>query len=171
MDYEIIPLAVTKVEWSIFVDVCQRILGVSPTRGLDATHLAIDDPAAYLACLNMRNEPLDSLRRGGLGSTWFGHFSITFAMVLDTDGVIQLCNTGLCYTWKKGLKRDQYLSLVTGTMDQWYAAILGTDETSDYTLRFIMNTVLARFQQAGFREVFSRFSKQTLSDGTFILKS
>lgn len=171
MDYEIIPLAITQPEWCIFIDVCQRVLGYSPTRGLDACHLDIKDPAAYLACLNMANEPLDSLRRGGLGSSWFEHFSITFAMLLDVEGMSHIANTPLHYYWRSGKRRDELLVIVTGNMDEWYRAILGgCQESADYELRWIMNRALNRLEQAGFREVFSRFKKTKLLDDTFIIK-
>jgi hypothetical protein len=165
MDYEIYPLAITQVEWSIFIDTCQRVLGISPTRGIDACHLDLKDPASYLACLNMENKPLDALRARG---SWFQHFSITFVMVLDVEGVLQLANTPLHFYWKHG-KRRELLTVVSGNMDEWYRAIV--DGTGTYELRLIMNLVLARLEQAGFREIFSSFQKQTLTDGTFILKS
>lgn len=169
MDYEIYPMAITQPEWSIFIDTCQKVLGISPTRGIDACHLDPKDPASYLACLDMENKPLAALRKRG---AWFVHFHITFIMVLDTHGLVQLMNTSLHFSSKEGKRCDELLVIVSGNMDEWYQSILNaSDNASDYALRWIMNRVLARLEQAGFREIFSDLKKYQLPDGTFILKS
>lgn len=92
-------------------------------------------------------------------------------MVLDVDGILELINTQLHYQFKRGNRR-QSLAIVTGNMGEWYSSVLtGCRDDASYELRLIMNIVLARLEQAGFREIFSRFKKQNLQDGTFILKS
>ena len=57
MTYEILPLSITNVEWRIFVDMCQKHLGYSPTRGLDIEGLDMKDPSSYLGCLDFNNTP------------------------------------------------------------------------------------------------------------------
>lgn len=169
MDYEIYPLAITQVEWRVFIDVCQRVLGYSPTRGLDATHLDIKDPAAFLGSFDMDNEPLKALRdQTNLGHQ---HFSISFLAVVDLEGVVALFNTSLKLYAKTGL-RKKIIVIITGSMDQWYQSVVkGCREEASYELRWLMNRALARFEQAGFREIFSHFKKQKLADDTFILKT
>jgi len=168
MDYEIYPLAISKAEWSIFIDVCQRYLGYSPTRGVDGCHLEIDDPAAFLGSLNMENDPLETLR---LGSGVFEHFSITFLAVLDEEAVCLMTRTPLKVYWKADSKRKNFITLLSGTMDEWYRAILaGCTTSANPILRWVMNHVIAHFERVGFREIFSRFKKQQLQDGTFVLK-
>jgi len=169
MDYEIYPLAITHVEWSIFTDVCQRVIGVSPTRGIDASHLKLKDPAAFLGSFDTQNEPLIALRDSF--NPGHKHFSISFIMVLDTEGVIALQNTGLELFTREG-KRRQILAIATGSMDEWHRAVCyGCREIASLELRFIMNHVVARFEQAGFREIFSHLKKHKLHDQTFVLRS
>jgi hypothetical protein len=169
MDYEVYPLAITHVEWSIFIDVCQRVTGESPTRGLDASHLNIKDPAAFLGSFDAENKPVEALRDPY--NVGHRHFSISFIMVLDAEGVIALHGTGLSLYTKAGQRR-QTLVIATGSMDQWHRAVInGCREAASYELRWIMNQVVARFEQAGFREVFSHLKKQQQRDSTFILRS
>lgn len=169
MDYEILPLAITQVEWRVFIDVCQRVLGASPTRGIDASHLEIKDPAAYLGSLDMENKPLSALRDPF--NAGHSHYSISFIMVLDAEGVQSLFGTGLSLFTKEGNRR-QCVVIATGTMAAWHNAVLsGCRIQASYELRFIMNCVAARFEQAGFREVFSHLKKNQIQDGTFIFKS
>lgn len=146
---------------------CQRVLGYSPTRGLDACHLDIKDPAAFLACLDMDNNPLAALRKRGNS---FGHYSISFIMVIDLEGLVAMFNSKVKLFYKKG-QRD-IVVITTGTMDEWYQSIrCGCADDASYELRWIMNSVLARLEQAGFREIFSHLSKHNLQDGTFILRA
>lgn len=169
MDYEVYPLAVTHVEWSIFIDVCQRVIGESPTRGIDASHLTLKDPASFLGSFDTENKPIEALRDpfnpGHL------HFNISFIMVLDAEGVNSLHGTGLSLFTKEGQRRKT-LVIATGSMDRWYRAVKnGCREKAPYELRWIMNQVIARFEQAGFREVFSHLKKHKLHDETFVLRS
>jgi len=169
MDYEILPLAITKVEWRVFIDVCQRILGVSPTRGIDASHLEVSDPASFLGAFDMENDPLNALR--DTFNPGHEHFNISFIMVLDDAGIGALYRTGLKVFVKDGQRRKS-VAIVSGSMDAWYKAIrLGCRDEVVYELRWIMNRVLVRFEQAGFREVFSDFRKQQRTDDTFTLRS
>lgn len=165
---EILPLAITQVEWTIFIDICQRVLGYSPTRGVDSTHLDIKDPASYLGSIDMKNEPLKALRE--VGPT-FAHFSVSFIAILDSDTLIEVAaQTNLNIYAKRG--RKEYVAILSATMDIWHQTILHIcSEKVDYSLREMGNIILARFEQASFREIFSKYTKKSLPDGTFTLRS
>lgn len=166
MDYELYPLAVTQVEWSVFIETCKRILGNSPTRGLDASNIDIKDPAAYLGCLSMENDPLADFRSRPPA---FRHFNISFIAVLDEESLLLLNSTDLTITAKKG--RRDFVVILSANMDVWYRTILyGCQADRDYPIRAIMCIVLAHLQRAGFRNIFTHLVKQPLQDGTFILK-
>ena len=166
MDYEIYPLAITQVEWSVFVDVCKRILGISPTRGLDACGLDIKDPAAYLGCLNLDNDPLAAFR---CRDPAFRHFNISFIAVLDEESLLLLNSTDLTVTSKKG--RRDFVVILSANMDTWYRTIrYACRPERDYAIRAVMCIILALLQSAGFRHIFSDLSKTPLQDGTFTLK-
>ena len=166
MDYEIYPLSITQVEWGTFVNVCRDHLGYSPTRGIDACHLDLKDPAAYLGCLDMENHPLVSLRHEG---PQHDHVSMSFIMVLDDEGLLLVVGTPLKVLYKTHHRR--HVAIVTGTMEQWKRTIVYACRVdAPRERRLIMNQVLRYFEQGGFREVFSTYSKHEQVDGTFILK-
>jgi hypothetical protein len=169
VDYEIYPLAITQGNWSVFIDTCQRILGHSPTRGIDLCHLEVGDPAAFLGSLTMENTPLETLREGG---GVFAHFMSSFLLVADSLAVCELARTCLRMWWQKGRRRDEHIIVVSGTMAEWKDAILqGCRTDAEIELRWIMNHVVMQFEQTGLREVFNGYRKKQLLDETFILES
>lgn len=161
------PLALTQVEWRVFIDTCQQVLGTSPTRGLDAVGMSVKEAAAYLGCLDLENKPLEALRNLGPSSR---HFHISFLAVLDDDCLIQLHNTELTITAKQ-LRRES-LAIVSGTADVWHRTIVhGCTQSADINLRKMMNLVLAFLERGGFHELFTSLTKVNLPDSTFILRA
>ena len=160
VDYEIYPLAYTQVDWRIFIDTCQSVLGVSPSRGIDNSYIDIKDPAAYLGSLDLENDPLNGLRNHNCAE----HFSMTFILKTDQEGLLALQRYTTLTVHSKEASKTSYLAIVTGTMADWVSAITRCEEP--YPLRWIMTRVHAYLQQSGFRELFSEFKKRDLGDGT-----
>jgi hypothetical protein len=48
---EVIPLAVPNLDWNALIQTSMRVLGRSPTRGLDAAEQRIGDYRAYVVAL------------------------------------------------------------------------------------------------------------------------
>jgi hypothetical protein len=163
---EIFPLGVTQIEWSILIRLCQDVLGYSPTRGIDSCHLTLQDAAAPLALLDCNNKPLEALRNPG---GHFHHMHVSFIGRLDDAEVAELAGqTDIKLHTKEG--RREWLVIMTASMNTWREEILRHSvRQSSPSLRAIMNHVLKLFEQAGFREIFSNYSKQHLTDETFIL--
>lgn len=152
----------------MFIGLCQENFSFSPTRGIDACHLKMEDPAAFLGSMDMENKPLEALRDELHPA--HQHFSISFIALLDEEACLQLLTTDLKVLHKK--QRRHNICIITGTMAQWFGAItVGCRESSEHELRWIMNRILAHLERAGFGELFSRFKKQQLYDETFILKT
>ena len=166
MEFEIQPLAITQVEWRIFIDMCQKHLGYSPTRGLDSEGLDVKDPSSYLGCLDFNNRPTQHLQEG---SGAFRHFHISFVAALDEQMITEIASqTGLRICAKKGKRK--LLTILTGSMDEWYSAVMECcSPKQDYELRSLFNNVLESFNRIGARHVFSSVHRQELPDGTFIV--
>lgn len=163
MSYEIQPLAITGVQWPILIEMCQKHLGYSPTRGLDEEGFDIKDPSSYLASLDFNNTPTKHLReRSGA----FRHFHISFIAVLDDQMITDLASeTSLRICAKRGKRK--LLAILTGSMDEWYNSILHCcSESSDTEIRTLFNNVLDCFDRIGARHIFSSLHRQELSDGT-----
>jgi hypothetical protein len=169
------PLAITQAHFPTLIKVCQDELGYSPTRGLDVIGINTDSPSAYLACIGLDNKPLDQLRTGHNRHTAWKHASVSFIAITKAKLVIQL--TSICgfHVLPKGIPdSDDYLIIITGNMCQWREGIIKGCRFKDRLykdLRVMMNYCLVYLQEAGFREIWHDCEKQSLEDGTFILKS
>lgn len=146
---EVFPLAVTQGDLQTLIRVCKDVLGISPTRGLDKSHLSKTDPAAFLSVLKMDNQPLDALRHK---STIWDHFSISFIAVTDAEMLVELQNeTSLKVFSRKG--RKQYVTILSGTVADWHDACCLTSGSPE--LKELLNKILGYLKRVGFREVFT----------------
>ena len=170
MDYKIVPLAYTYPDWATFIKVCQDHLGYSPTRGLDNQGMQPKDPASFLACLTMDNQPLDNLRHGFNKNYTFRHVMFSFLAVLDKRGLDALYYNTDLEIFDRFYDDGECIVIISGNMAQWYQAILrGCREVSPKAIRQIMNQCFNFFRQTGYRELWTSFSERELEDGTFIL--
>lgn len=164
MDYKVEPLAIPQVNWQAFIDVAQPVIGESPTRGIDASPLDLRDAAAFLGLLNFENKPIENLRHP---NSSYKHYATSFICQVDEVVLIQLqSQTSLKVLAREG--RRKYVAILTGSMDEWVDAILNAcTKTSPSELRGLLNQVVIHFERAGFREIFNRYRKLGLADGTF----
>lgn len=147
---DVFPVAVTHGDLQTLIRVCKDVLGESPTRGLDRSHINKTDPAAFLSVLKMDNEPLNALRHK---STIWDHFGVSFIAVLDIDLLIELQNeTSLKIYSRKG--RKEYVAILSGTITEWHDACCLTSNMSP-EFRELLNIILGHLKRVGFREVFA----------------
>ena len=167
---EVFPLATTQVDWKTFVDVSERLLGYSPTRGLDTVGLDLKDAAAYLACLDFDNEPLKQLRTGMLRGQTFNHVFFSFLVVCDDNLRDDIWTLGLDVT-SKDIRRGEYILIVSGTIEKWHDVTIKFLSTQDNKwLRVFLNLCVAFFKQTGYRYVWDRYTQVQQQDQTFLLK-
>lgn len=146
---DVFPLAVTQGDLQTLIRVCSDVLGESPTRGLDKSHLNKTDPAAFLSVLRMDNQPLDALRHK---STIWDHFSISFIAVVDSDILIEVQNeTALKVFSRKG--RKQYVAILSGTITEWHDACCLTSVSPE--VLELLTTIRGYLKRVGFREIFN----------------
>lgn len=166
---QVYPIAVTQGDLTTLIRVCEDVLGYSPTRALDQSHIDNKDPAAFLSVLPLDNEPLNTLRYGRHRSNILSHFSVSFLAVLDSEALVDLQTlTSLKVHTRRG--RKQHVSIISGTLDEWYDSLIATcRECVDKETRQLFNAIVAHLERVGFREVLSTLKKQKLRDGTFII--
>lgn len=162
-------LSVTQVNWKEFINAAHEAVGYSPTRGLDAclspTHR---DPAAFVACLDLQNKPLEALRHGrerGL----FCHYFMSFICVIDEATIRHINEQTRLATWSTSIQRGQFFTVLSGTMDQWHDAIVtGCRIEVPWEFRSTMNSIYNIIVNAGFKEAFP-YKKIENQDRTFSL--
>lgn len=114
---EIYPLITPNLYWPIFQSSCKKVLGDSPTRGLDESYINIKDPAAVLACLNMDNKPLETLREYSLA---WEHYYLGF-LVIGPLPIEVITHTELFITIKES--NHKVINIISGRLSQWFRAI------------------------------------------------
>ena len=167
MNYEIHLLSITQADWLTFIKVCQDVLGYSPSRGLDACKLDPANPASYLASLNMKNTPLESLRED---RQILEHFMASFLCILD-DEVIKAIATHTRLRMIEKVARKESAVILSGTMAEWLDAVIaGSKEDTDFDFRWVMNAIMVHLERAGFKEILHNWDKHFLQDKTFKLR-
>ena len=168
------PLAITQVNWPVFIKTCQDVLDYSPTRGLDNSGIKPDAPCAFLACIGIDNDPLNQLRFGHITGKGWKHIHASFIAVISLKTLSQISNlSDLTVTIKKTDDNGDYLIIVSGDIRQWRDTVIKGCRLHDKQhkqLRELMNYCLVYFQESGFREVWHDCEKIGLEDGTFVVR-
>jgi hypothetical protein len=157
-------------DWKIFIKICQEELGYSPTRGLDNEHIPTDSPSAFLASLDMSNDPLQSLR---MENRAWNHFHASFIAVGTEYFLLEVAvNTNLCLLYKgtQYVNNKTVLVILTGSILDWHNAIVKLcQKNKSEETRAIMNHCLVHLQESGFRDIWREYDKIQLDDGTLTL--
>ena len=161
---EIYPIALTTVNWPLFINKCQTTLGYSPTKGLDNTGIPIKDPAAYLACFNLENKPLESLR--SLVSIANHHFMISFLIIGYVPKEFYIYGHLKYY---EKIVNHKCITILSGTIYEWLQTIEYIQHL-DIEIRKILNEIVNILSSTWLKEIFSIYERITYSDGSYILK-
>lgn len=170
MNYDLIPIAMTRVAWGDYIKFVEKYLGYSPTRGLDDFNIKVTEPKAYLATLDLQNQPNKQL--SNYDATW-EHVHYSFMLKISRSLVLSfmLAAPRCKIVYYSIPDSDDMLLLLSGSMGEWYETlILGCRDLVKSKIRIIYNHILQYFEQAGFKSIWSDFEKHTQVDNTFILK-
>ena len=165
MNIDIIPVAITQINWQSYIKICQDELDVHPQRSLDADGLNLS-PKAFIGSLSLDEKPKINLAYPN--STW-NHVSASFVITADDDPeLIILSNLGVHITIKYH-RRSNFI-VASGTMFEWYNAIMhGCKPHQPKIIRYTMNLIQMYFANHDFQELWGDCSRSTLTDGTFTL--
>ena len=168
MNFEIHPIAFTYPDWTEYIRLCQENMGFSPTRGLDVDGLDPKMPNAFLATLDLKNQPLKSLREGYVTNPAFRHVSFTFLCIVDKDVMQFFQPLGLEVMHYEKNRRN--MLIVSGTMEQWSIAMLrACSPEADLEIRHIFNSIFDSFKLMGFRDIWYGCQERDNFDRTFTL--
>jgi len=161
-------LSLMQPNWRQFIDSVKEVLGYSPTRGLDAcAAITHRDPASWLACLDLRNEPLDAIRNGRQRGL-FQHYFISFMFCCEEDTLVKLNEMTTVATVTAKVRHD-YVVIASGTVQKWHDAVVsGCKIEVEWELRSITCGIYNLLLNMGFREAF-QYKKIDQRDGTFTL--
>lgn len=169
MEAQVSPLAMMQVDWTTYIKMCQDVLGYSPTRGLDECAIDPKSPAAYLATLDLENQPLEHLRNPE-DSQGFHHVFFSFIVeLISPEDIMAIKGGRLRVLNKRG--SSTYLAILSGSILDWYyQTIFGCTKKSSIGVRQVMNKCYEYLCLAGFKEVWSNYERIDLQDQTFYLR-
>lgn len=162
---KLFPLSTTYPDWQSFIKVVQEEFGYSPTRGLDGSIISPKDLSAFLSCLNLENNPVNSLRNR---NAYFWHVHMSIGMITDEFEIIikvgRLSNLKL--TTSKIEKK--YFTVITGNIAEVIDSIesLCQDKETKEVSNFLYNLLV----QSGYRECFDGYDKSQTRSGDIILR-
>lgn len=163
---EVYPLQIGTVDWEIYVKVCQQFLGESPTRGIDAAGVKLDNPIAFLKTLDFNNQPLNAISQEHL----YKHIFFSFIVITDLPTIAQISERG-CLSVAFVERRNNVLAIISGTLKDWkYSLVNYSSRTADMNVREVANVLYVMFEKAGFKEIWSEFIQTPERDGTFRLQ-
>lgn len=168
-DFKLYPLALTQPDWNLFTSKIKEATGKSPTEGISGTILDLDSPAAFLACLDLENQPFYHLQNP---KNTFNHYSVSFLCFSDKEFLAELClsfSSSLMIYYKE--YKDFNISIITTHMANWYKVIpQALKKESPLFIREFFHQILYHFEQMGFSKIWLKYDRLLLADGSIILK-
>lgn len=160
---EVIPMSVTTIDWTVFLNILKKIFNRSLTTNLDTKKLAVGDLSSFIMILggirNPNADPLILLREAG---PLLRHISAGFVVLgFNVDD--------LAYSTDLKIVKTEKLSVVSGNLEEWRTAIINCNKTVEQ--REFFNKCLSHFEKVGLGQLWSYYSKVDLNDATYKLES
>lgn len=94
----------------------------------------------------------------------------TFVIACDYETYMGLLNITKVTLFGNYVKHNNYFVLGTGTLADWYNTIVHTKYSCiTESVRKLLNKFILVFESEGLQMLFDRYSKHSLTDGTFML--
>lgn len=158
MDIEVVPAAITQVDYPTFLRLVKPI-------SLDEHLIEIQSLTGFLASIlpvTANKNPRNAIRNTNY---ILRHISISFYLKCDERDLIDLRH----YSKLVITQIQEELFLITGSLEDWKLTAIDMSNLSvTKKTRFIINCCVLYIEKAGLLEVFGNYSKQTLPDQTFI---
>jgi len=146
------------------------MFGYSLSAASDASHKQLSDSERFLSCLSAmkdQNAPV------GLLPHLLSH--VSFSILIGTDDrdlmdILECCSS-MSFTTAYTIIRGVQAAVITGTLLQWKTAVLaGCHETTDPSVRFLFNKILAQFEGANLSVWSDCTRRNHQEDNTLLLK-
>lgn len=163
---EVTPIAMTHVDWKTFNEVCQSSIGVRPTKGLDDVGIKLIEPAAFLASLNMQNNPLEVLRADPFLEQSFEHVTLSFFVRADEITFYKL--RMMTYL---SIMNISTVAVLSGTVRDWYhASLCCCLRSATVEVRDVLTKVVTILNQTKLCNIWSSHDIKKLEDGTIVIE-
>jgi hypothetical protein len=170
----VIPVILSNVNWTKYIDTAQELLGYKPTRGVDASTSKLSEFAKFTASLaefKLKTElnAKQTLRTPG---PWLDHTFYGFLVESTASTILGIAeSTDLALLSVQSNGKGMRAAIVSGTLKQWRdAVIVCCNATAMERVRRLFNQIKGMFDQIGLADVWFEFSHKSLPDKTFLLE-
>jgi hypothetical protein len=158
---KIVPVAVTQALWQNLIKFGEEYIKENPADGFATCHIKPNSPAAFPACLDWNNQPLNNLSKAHVDNSTCHHCYVSFAV---QGSFKQLRGLEVLHIWS-----DCYI--VSASIETWYELIVKKLTThGDTEQRRLLCHVLLHLEKLGFRDMFSKFEKNFYAEGLYNIK-
>ena len=163
------PLGITQINWNLYIKFTQNILGVSPTRGIDAAHIDLNHPSAFIATIPIGNKPHENL--ADKYNLALGLMSFSFIIKAELQASLKLARYTKELDAYPQIGDNDVLIILNGTLKDWIEVIRKCSRSSVCKeVRYIINCCYIYFKRGGFSRIWDKYDEITLKDGSIILE-
>lgn len=170
----VIPVILSNVNWTKYLDTAQELLGHYPARGVDASTSKLSDHAKFISSLaefKLKTElnAKHSLRTPG---PWLDHTFYGFLISTSNSAILSIAeSTDLAILSSQAVEKGIRAAIVSGTMKQWRdAVIVCCNATATERVRRLFNQIKGMFDSIGLSDIWFEYSLKNLPDKTFLLE-
>ncbi len=170
MSVSVVLVLQPSVDFTVLVDLLNRMLGYNPAKASDSNRLKQSDAEKLLSILSSMS---DRETVAGLQPTLLAHASFSVLIAADERDLLDIleCAAGMPFVKAETTVRGLYAAFITGTLAQWRDAVkTGATQKQDRTVRDCYCKIMGLFEQAGLASAWKDFTIEPLRDNTFILE-
>lgn len=162
----IIPITISKTDWTNFVRTSQKVLGYSPTRSLDSQNLLVNSPESFLSALGYFKNLEDDPRQ--IKSFTLKHVYISFLLEISESLYTDL----LEFSYKniyfiksnENKNKNRVILIATSNLEGWKNICVSFNETFEskqfaYHIYEVLRTI-------GYTNIFNEYYLSENIDGT-----
>ena len=154
------------MEWQVYIRTCKEVLGLDPSKAIDAAGLSTKKSSAFIASLGFTDNPRHYLKHARRS---LEHCSATFIGDLKTRDLLQLHCTHLSI-WSKEHPLG-HLVIASGNMAEWQQAVLmGCRNCTSVSYRKHMTEVYLALEATGYGIIWSDYKKEVINPDEIIFK-
>jgi hypothetical protein len=169
--FEIIPIALTGVNWPVYLATAQKVLGFSIAASFDK-HGIKNDLTKFLVSLEELHteEPVEPNVALSEAGSLLRHASASFMCLLPAE-TVNLFREEVDLAINSSQTHAGFrLCIITGTLLQWRDAVINCSVSRlTRDVRMLCNQFMAYFENAGLGAIWGKFNKTQMSDQTFRL--
>lgn len=168
---EILPVAITVVDWHNYLLAAKEASGHTVTQSIDRFKLRQDVASFIISLKELQNsstkDPAKALREAG---SMLRHASATFLCVMPTDTLNQLREeVDLAINSSKAKEVGHSVVVISGNLLQWRSAVVDLADGEVEYLTLLSNKFMACFESAGLGQLWSAYSKTPMNGPVYRL--